>query len=224
MRDLSVVIPVYNNEDILPLLNRKLIESTLGRLKEIVYVNDGSIDDSLNVLTKLSEQNDFIYVINQQNLGQQKAIQNGLKKTQGELIVVMDADLQDNPMHIADMILFHKKHGFSCFIKRNGLYQGIGKMFTSMILKTIIWAMSSLHYKAGSYYLIDRFTLLKVLHLSDKCKNVYMSVLVAHASENIGYINAKREKSQKTGYNFKRRLKAGISAVRCSFECLLIKV
>lgn len=223
MRDLSVVIPVYNNQESLPSLTKKLIESVPKRLKEIVFVNDGSKDTSLDVLIKLSGQYDFVRVINQRNFGQQKAIQNGLKETTGTLIAVMDADLQDNPIHLVTMVVFYEEHGCTCFIRRKGVYQGIGKMLTSMMLKTIIWITSSLHQRAGSYYLIDRPTLNKALDISENCNNTYMSIIVAHVSKKIGYMDAKRGKSQKSGYNFKKRLTAGITAIKCSFECLWIK-
>jgi dolichol-phosphate mannosyltransferase len=221
MADVSVVIPVFNNADSLALLNQKLIDTISHRLREIIYVNDGSKDRSHDILKTLSGKNKCIRIIDQDNQGQQKAILNGLRVAKGALIVVMDADLQDDPNCISTMLSNYKVSNSTYFVKRMGRYQSLGKMLTSVTLKSLIWLNSSLHFKAGSYYLLDSRTLKKVLILADVCKHIYMTVIVAHASESIRYVDAHRVKSEKSSYNFIKRFKAGLVAVFCSFECLL---
>lgn len=104
----SVVIPVYNEEDSLPILHKSIHEA-LDRRKEaweIIYVNDGSTDSSLNILAGLSQEdpNHTRVVSLMRNFGQTTAINAGLDHADGDIIVMMDADLQNDPADIPMLI------------------------------------------------------------------------------------------------------------------------
>jgi glycosyltransferase involved in cell wall biosynthesis len=104
---LSVVIPVFNEHDSLhPLMER--LSPVLGSLGnyEIIFVNDGSTDDTAKILDDLYEENwDSIKVIHMRtNCGKSVGLQCGFGATSGELIVMMDADLQDRPEEIPNLI------------------------------------------------------------------------------------------------------------------------
>ena len=98
--DLSVVIPVYNEEDNLPQLYARLttvLEGT-GLHHEIVFVDDGSRDSSIDYLRALVEQDRRVHVVElARNFGHQVAISAGLDHSRGQGVIVMDADLQDPP-------------------------------------------------------------------------------------------------------------------------------
>ncbi len=100
----SVVIPVYNEaENIAPLYQR--LKKTMDGLKnnyEIIFVNDGSSDKSSQALNALGDQAQIIEL--KSNQGQAQALQAGFDRAQGEVIVTMDADLQDNPEDIALLV------------------------------------------------------------------------------------------------------------------------
>lgn len=103
---ISVVIPVYNEEDNLPLLNRKL-KDELGRYDsyEIIYVNDGSNDNSASIIQYFCQENSSIKLLNlSRNFGHQPAISAGMQKAVGDAVIVMDADLQDPPEFIHSLI------------------------------------------------------------------------------------------------------------------------
>ncbi|MDA0783813.1 MAG: glycosyltransferase family 2 protein [Bacteroidetes bacterium] len=105
--DLSVIIPIYNEEMNLVPMNNRIISalSPLGIQYEIVYVNDGSKDNSLPIIMGLSEENASVkYIDFSRNFGHQIAISAGLEHAVGERIVIMDGDGQDPPELIPDLL------------------------------------------------------------------------------------------------------------------------
>lgn len=104
---LSVVLPVFNEEETLPELYRQLTPAleALGVSFEVVLVNDGSRDGSLALLKEIHGRDPrYKYVSLSRNFGHQIAISAGTDYTRGEAVVVMDADLQDSPAVIGDMM------------------------------------------------------------------------------------------------------------------------
>ena len=108
MLNLSLVVPVFNEEDNLHLLfdSIKAALEPLPRSWEVVFVDDGSYDNSLNVLHKLAEQDaGHVRVVSfRRNFGQTAAIVAGLDYAQGEIIVLLDADMQNDPADIPMML------------------------------------------------------------------------------------------------------------------------
>lgn len=105
--DLSVIIPIYNEEMNLVPMNNRIIAalSPLGIQYEIVYVNDGSKDNSLPIILGLSEENSSVKFIDfSRNFGHQIAISAGLEHALGERIVIMDGDGQDPPELIPNLL------------------------------------------------------------------------------------------------------------------------
>ena len=107
MIDISVILPVYNNSASLPELARRLIAScqeiTLDF--ELIFVNDGSLDDSLRILNLLADVEERVKVISlSRNFGQHPAISAGFEHAKGNAIILMDADLQDRPEDIAILL------------------------------------------------------------------------------------------------------------------------
>ena len=105
--DLSVIIPIYNEEMNLVPMNNRIIAalSPLGIPYEIVYVNDGSKDNSLPIIMGLSEENASVkYIDFSRNFGHQIAISAGLEHAMGERIVIMDGDGQDPPEPIPELL------------------------------------------------------------------------------------------------------------------------
>jgi dolichol-phosphate mannosyltransferase len=105
--DLSVIIPIYNEEMNLVPMNNRIIAalSPLAIQYEIVYVNDGSKDNSLPIIMGLSEENASVkYIDFSRNFGHQIAISAGLEHAVGERIVIMDGDGQDPPELIPSLL------------------------------------------------------------------------------------------------------------------------
>jgi glycosyltransferase involved in cell wall biosynthesis len=105
--DLSVVVPVYNEEESLPLLISELHASLAptGLRYELVLVDDGSSDRSFNVLERLATTDPSLHVIRfRRNFGQTAAMQAGLDASRGAKVVTIDADLQNDPADIPAML------------------------------------------------------------------------------------------------------------------------
>ncbi len=104
---ISVVIPLLNEEGNLKLLHQKLTEvlQAEGRPYEIIFVNDGSTDASPHILNELFQADPAVQVIHfQQNFGKTAALMAGFRRSRGEIIVTLDADLQDDPAEIPTML------------------------------------------------------------------------------------------------------------------------
>lgn len=106
---LSIIIPCYNEEEALPIffqtVQKECIKITNINF-EFIFVNDGSKDKTLTILRNLAEQHPNIvqYISFSRNFGKEAALYAGLKKAQGDYTVVMDADLQDPPELLPQMI------------------------------------------------------------------------------------------------------------------------
>ncbi len=108
MMNLSLIIPVYNEAENLPLLHQRVKQAleSLDMGWEVIYVDDGSRDESLKILEEMAANDpQRVTVVSfRRNFGQTAAIAAGIDHAQGELIVLMDADLQNDPADIPMMI------------------------------------------------------------------------------------------------------------------------
>jgi glycosyltransferase involved in cell wall biosynthesis len=105
--ELSVVVPVLDEVDSLPTLYRELtaVLEPLGRSYELLFVDDGSQDGSFATLEKLHRSDDRVRVIqHRRNFGKAAALQSGFKAARGEVVVTLDADLQDDPAELPRLL------------------------------------------------------------------------------------------------------------------------
>ncbi|GBE74786.1 glycosyltransferase family 2 protein [Microcystis aeruginosa LEGE 11464] len=103
----SLIIPIYNEEETIPELYRRLsaVMDSLDDSVELILINDGSRDRSLNLMRELQERDARVcYISFARNFGHQAAVTAGLNFARGQVIVVLDADLQDPPELIPKMI------------------------------------------------------------------------------------------------------------------------
>lgn len=113
--DISVVIPLYNEEESLPEL-AAWIEKVMaenGFSYEILFIDDGSTDKSLEVIRRLARLNDRIHAISfSRNYGKSPALNVGFRRAKGDVVITMDADLQDSPDEIPELFRMIKEDGF----------------------------------------------------------------------------------------------------------------
>jgi glycosyltransferase involved in cell wall biosynthesis len=105
--EVSIFLPVYNEEPNLRPLHAKLDEAlkVLGRTSEVIYVDDGSTDGSLNVLRELARLDNRVRVVAlRRNYGQTAAMAAGIDAASGEVLIPMDADMQNDPADIVRLI------------------------------------------------------------------------------------------------------------------------
>lgn len=102
---LSFVIPVFNEEKSLKVLHKEIIENIPNTTYEIIFIDDGSTDNSYTVIEEIAREDANIKPIRfRTNFGKAAALQAGFDKAQGEIIFTMDADLQDDPKEIPRFI------------------------------------------------------------------------------------------------------------------------
>lgn len=121
---LSIVVPCFNEEPCIEAFVRAVDETKLSDL-EFLFVNDGSTDGTLRILRKLAEKDSRVhYVSFSRNFGKEAALLAGLRKAQGDLIVTMDADLQDPPNLLPEMVQGIEEEGFDCVATRRMTREG----------------------------------------------------------------------------------------------------
>lgn len=146
--DLSLVIPVYNEEESLPELEawiRKVVEKEAYSY-EIIFVDDGSNDMSWSVIEDLSKRNPFVKGIKfRRNYGKSAALQKGFSQAQGDVVITMDSDLQDSPDEIPELYKMIKIDGYhlvSGWKKKR--YDPIGKRWPSKLFNGTTSLMSGI--------------------------------------------------------------------------------
>ena len=113
--DISVVIPLYNEDESLPELYA-WIERVMKQNSftyEVIFINDGSTDNSWNVIKDLSSSHECVKGIKfRRNYGKSPALFCGFKEAQGDVVITMDADLQDSPDEIPELFRMIKEEGY----------------------------------------------------------------------------------------------------------------
>lgn len=113
--DISVVVPLFNEAESLPELEAWIarVMSENGFSYEILFINDGSTDDSWKVIKELSEKNPSVKgVAFRRNYGKSPALFTGFSRAEGDVVITMDADLQDSPDEIPELYRMITKDGY----------------------------------------------------------------------------------------------------------------
>ncbi|MDF2945257.1 MAG: hypothetical protein K0S01_4115 [Herbinix sp.] len=125
---LSVVVPCYNEQEALPIFYEEIakVAASMNELEwEFVFVNDGSKDNTLDIVQTLRKHDNRVHYISfSRNFGKEAAIYAGLKKAKGEYVVLMDADLQDPPSLLGEMYYTIRKEGYDCVATRRVTREG----------------------------------------------------------------------------------------------------
>lgn len=117
--EISLVVPVYNEEENLPVLVEQIFiaMSPGNRPWELILVDDGSSDNSLAVIRKLAAANSEVrYIAFAVNCGQSAAFAAGFQDAQGDVVVTLDADLQNDPADIPSMLSLYNQDGYDMVI------------------------------------------------------------------------------------------------------------
>ena len=178
MKKISIIIPAYNEEESLPFLYEKLneiMEKMPEYNFEILFINDGSKDKTLEIIKSFRERdNRYNYVDFSRNFGQEVAMAAGIDYATGDCAIFMDADLQDPPELIPELVK-HWEEGYDDVYakrrKRTG--EGFLKKFTSKMYYKVLQKMTNIEIQkdTGNYRLIDRrcINALKKMDESERC-------------------------------------------------------
>lgn len=161
---LSVIIPIYFDEDNIEAMYQRLKPVLVGLgadvQHEIVYVNDGSTDRSLELLVGLANRDDVVRVIDlSRNFGHQRAITAGMDYARGDVVVIIDSDLQDPPELIPEMIRRWRDGFMVVYGQRTRRHnESIFKKTTAKIFYRLLarWSEVDIPLDTGDFRLMDR--------------------------------------------------------------------
>ena len=161
---LSVVVPIYFEQDTIPEFYARMKKAMLSLAPEfsheIIYVNDGSTDNSLKMLCELAIKDDSVRILNlSRNFGHQLAITAGIDAAVGDVVAVIDGDLQDPPEVIVEMV-GKWKEGFKVVygVRRSRKGETVFKLLTANLFYRILGKMSdvALPLDSGDFRIMDR--------------------------------------------------------------------
>ncbi len=170
-----MIVPCFNEQEALPLFYNEIckVAEALNQLDfEFVFVNDGSEDSTSDILKQMNEKDPRAHYISfSRNFGKEAAIYAGLRKSQGEYVVLMDVDLQDPPALIYDMYESIKKEGFDCVATRRVNREGEPKIrsFFAKCFYRLMNKISSTEFVDGArdYRMMKRQMVDAVLEMSE---------------------------------------------------------
>lgn len=163
MKKISIIIPAYNEEESLPMLRgriEKLMDSMKNYEFEILFVNDGSKDKTIEIIKKMREEDTrFNYVDFSRNFGKEIAMIAGLDYATGDCVIFMDADLQDPPELIPELVKYWEQGYDDVYAKRRSrkgetwLKKFTSKMYYKVLQKT---TRIEIQKDTGDFRLLDR--------------------------------------------------------------------
>jgi glycosyltransferase involved in cell wall biosynthesis len=228
---LSVVVPVFNNAESLREIAARICaavgadvrvaskERASLRLAEIIFVDDGSTDNSWEVIAELARCDRRIAGIRlPHNLGQGKASLAGLRCVVGEWRALLDADLQDPPESIAYLVAAASPTIDAVFAGRTGEYQSGDRMRTGRIARRVRSALAGVPLDAGAFVVlraraIDRIAALRV-------RDVSLVAMIGLAGVSMASVPVPRSHRPHgaSSYSAWGRIRAGAAVLRCCAE------
>ncbi len=173
---LSVVVPAYNEEEVLPEFHRRLAATLDGvdAAAEIIYINDGSSDGTLAVLRALRDADERVAVINlSRNFGKEVAMTAGLDHAGGDAVVVIDSDLQDPPELIPGMIAaWRQGHDVVLMRRRSRAQESWLKKATARAFYRTIGRMGTIEIpeNVGDFRLLSRRAIVALRRFPERSR------------------------------------------------------
>lgn len=144
MKKISLIVPCYNEQESLPLFDKEVNEmiSKMSNYSfEVIFVNDGSKDKTIDIIKQISNEREYVrYISFSRNFGKEAAMYAGFKNATGDYVAVMDADLQDPPALLPDMLRIIEEEGYDSVATRRVSRKGeppIRSLFARMFYKII---------------------------------------------------------------------------------------
>ena len=229
-KDISVVVPIYfEEENIFPLYERIIgvVSEEMNLDYEIIFVNDGSKDDSVQNIKQLIEQDQNIRLLNfSRNFGHQVAVTAGLEHTEGEVVVIIDADLQDPPELIRDMYEKYKEGYDVVYAKRKSRAgESFFKKKTAKLFYRVLDFMSDVDIPldTGDYRLMSRRVVEQLNNMPEK--NRFIRGLVTWVGYQQTYVEYNRDERHagETGYSLSKMIKFSLDGIT-SFSTFPLKI
>jgi len=217
--EISIVVPLYNEEKNIRLMHDRLVSSILKITSnfEIIYVNDGSNDNSFLELLKLSNEDERVKYINfSRNFGHQIAVTAGLEYSKGAAVVIIDGDLQDPPEVIPEMYALYKEgfevvYGQRLIRKGESFFKKITAKYFYRILKKI--TNINIPVDTGDFRLIDRKIVNDLKNMPEQNKFLRGQIAWLGYRQTSIFFERDERKFGETGYPFSKMLKFALDGI-----------
>jgi len=219
--ELSVIIPIYNEETNIGELYRRLL-SVLEPMAlpggfELIFINDGSRDQSLPLLLNLAARDERVrYIDLSRNFGHQIAVTAGLDRTAGEAVVIIDADLQDPPELIP--LLYEKmRTGYEVVYAKRRSRQGdsAAKKLTARVFYRILASIThiSIPVDTGDFRIISRKVVEGLRLMPEQNKFIRGQISwIGYRQTFIEYDRAERAGGE-TGYTYRKMIRLALDGI-----------
>lgn len=215
--ELSIVAPVYNEEANIDFLHNRLSQTLSGISHEIIFVNDGSADRSLDKIKELAaRQPEVKYISFSRNFGHQLAVFAGLQKSTGNYVVIIDADLQDPPELIHEM-LQKAKQGFDVVYAKRLSRKGetFFKKITAKLFYRLMSSMTSINIPldTGDFRIMTQRVCRIISSMPEK--NKFLRGQISWVGFKQSYVEYERDPRLygETGYTFKKMMNFAIDGI-----------
>lgn len=177
---LSIIVPCYNEEEVVNETYRRLkavLQESGLRDHELIFINDGSRDRTLPLLRAIAEKDPLVVVLSfSRNFGHQPAVTAGLHRCTGDAAVIIDADLQDPPELIPQMVqkMLDEEAGVVYAVRDERKGETFFKRFTASLFYRLINGLSDvpLPMNTGDFRLVDRKVIDEFCRLEEKNKYI----------------------------------------------------
>ena len=220
MKKVTIIIPAYNEEESLPYLYErlvKLMENNKNYDFEILFVNDGSKDRTLKIIKEYRKKDNRIsYVDFSRNFGKETAMIAGMDYATGDCIIFMDADLQDPPELIPELLKWWEEGYDDVYAKRKSRKGETWlKKFTSKMYYKVLQSLTNVEIQkdTGDFRLLDRrcVNALKKMRESQRCSKSMFS-WIGYKKKEVLYDRDPRI-AGKTKWNYKKLIDLAIDGI-----------
>lgn len=217
--DISVVVPIYNEEGNIPQMYERLTKvlSEICSSYEIIFVNDFSKDNSLQLIKELSSKDKSIkYISFSRNFGHQVAVSAGLDYSKGQAVAIIDGDLQDPPELIKEMYAKYKG-GYKVVYAKRSARKGVN-IFKKSAYKLFYRILDKLTdikipLDTGDFRLIDRVIVKHLQQMPERNKFIRGQIAwIGYKQTFVEYVRDARF-SGETGYSFSKLMKLAIDGI-----------
>ena len=219
-KKVTILVPAYNEQEVLPMLYDRL-KAIMDELSnydfEILFVNDGSKDNTLKIIRELREKDNRVCYVNlSRNYGKETAMIAGLDYMKGDCVVLIDADLQDPPELIPEMITYWEEGYDDVYAKRRSRQgETFLKKFTSWGYYRVLQHMTRIEIQkdTGDFRLLDRRCVeaLKQMRESERYTKGLFS-WIGYNKKEILYDRDSRA-AGKTKWNYKQLINLSIDGI-----------
>lgn len=217
---LSLIVPVFNEEEVLPVSYARMsaaMQALTGYDYEIIYVNDGSRDGTMKQLRAIAKEHKEVRVISfSRNFGHQLAVTAGMDNARGDALIIIDADLQDPPEVIAELVKAWENGADIAYgkrLKREG--ETVFKKLTAFCYYRLLNAMSAypIPLDTGDFRLLDKKVADVFLKMREHNRFLRgMSGWMGFDTVPVEYVRHERQ-AGKTKYTLKKMLRLAFDGI-----------